>query len=80
MSTSAIVTQSSFRYVSDSLQFPGKRVVDRKAQNDTSTVNWIANGTANEYVNLKWNVPVDIRRFTLYNVRPNPAANTAISR
>ncbi len=78
VSTSATVTQSSFRYVSDSLQFPGKRVVDRKAQNDTSTVNWIANGTANEYVNLKWNVPVDIRRFTLYNVRPNPATNTNI--
>ena len=78
-STSAHVTQSSFIYISDSLQYPGKRVVDRKARNDTLTVNWIANGTVNEYVELNWDVPIDIRRVILYNIFTNPVTNTNIS-
>jgi hypothetical protein len=78
VSTSAVVTQSSFRFVNDSVQYPGQRVVDRKAKNDSLLVNWIANGTNNEYVDLKWNIPVDVRRFTLYNVKPNPVTNTNI--
>jgi hypothetical protein len=78
VSTSAEVTQSSFKFVNDSLQYPGERVVDRKARNDSLRVNWIANGTNNEFVNLKWRVPVDVRRVTLYNIRPNPSTNTNI--
>jgi hypothetical protein len=77
-STSAQVTQSSFKYVNDSLQFPGIKVVDRKVINDTLTVNWIANGTTDEYVNLKWDLPLDIRWIKLYNVKSNPANNTNI--
>ncbi|MFI5145333.1 MAG: TolB family protein, partial [Ignavibacteria bacterium] len=61
VSTSANVTQSSFRYINDSLQYPGKRVVDRKAQNDSLTVNWIATGANNEFVDLHWDLPIDIR-------------------
>jgi hypothetical protein len=64
--------------VNDSIQYPGKKVVDRKAVNDTLTVNWVANGTQEEYVNLKWNIPLDLRWLKLYNVRPNPANNTNI--
>jgi hypothetical protein len=78
VSTSASVTESSFKFVNDSTQFPGKKVVDRKARNDSLRVNWIANGTNNEYVNLRWNVPVDVRRVTLYNIRPNNSTNTNI--
>ncbi|HJY63116.1 MAG TPA: T9SS type A sorting domain-containing protein, partial [Ignavibacteria bacterium] len=77
-STSASVTQSSYKFVNDSIQFPGKKVIDRKVQNDTLMVNWISNGTTNEYVNLKWDVPLDIRWIKLYNVKPNPANNTNI--
>ncbi len=77
-STSANVTQSSFLFINDSLQFPGKRVVDRKARNDTLLVNWIAAGTNNEFVQLDWDIPVDIRRAVLYNIRPNNATNTNI--
>ncbi|HEY3249588.1 MAG TPA: T9SS type A sorting domain-containing protein [Ignavibacteria bacterium] len=77
-STSANVTQSSFKFINDSLQYPGKNVVDRKARNDSLHVNWIANGTANEYVNLKWDIPLDIRWIKLYNVKPNPSNNTNI--
>jgi hypothetical protein len=77
-STSATVTASSFKFISDSIQYPGKRVVDRKARNDSLRVNWIANGTSNEYVDLKWSVPIDVRRVTLYNIKPNPLNNTNI--
>lgn len=78
VSTSSTVTASSFKFINDSLQWPGQRVVDRKARNDSLSVNWIANGTNNEFVNLKWLVPVDVRRVTLYNIRPNPSTNTNI--
>jgi len=77
-STSAVVTQSSFKYVNDSNQFPGKFVIDRKVNNDSLRVNWIANGTLNEWVNLKWDVPLDIRWIKLYNVKPNASNNTNI--
>lgn len=77
-STSAEVTQSSFKFVNDSVQYPGKRVADRKARNDSLHVNWIANGTSNEFVNLKWNIPIDVRHLTIYNIRPNVSNNTNI--
>jgi hypothetical protein len=77
-STSATVIASSFRFINDSLQFPGSRVIDRKARNDSLRVNWIANGSNNEFVNLHWDVPIDVRRVTLYNIRPNPSNNTNI--
>jgi len=78
ISTSAAVTQSSFLFINDSLQYPGKRVIDRKAKNDTLTVNWIANGTINEFVDLRWNIAVDVRRIKLYNIMANPLTNTNI--
>lgn len=78
ISTSASVTQSSFVFINDSNQFPGSRVIDRRAQNDSIAVNWIANGTNNEFVDLKWNIPIDIRRVKLYNIKSNPSTNTTI--
>jgi hypothetical protein len=77
-STSAVVTESSFKFINDTLQFPGSRVVDRKARNDSLTVNWIAAGSQNEFVNLYWNVPIDVRKITLYNIKSNPQTNTNI--
>ncbi len=77
-STSATVTQSSFRFINDTLQYPGKRVIDRKARNDSLKVNWIAAGSNNEFVNLKWSVPLDARRVTLYNIKPDVSNNTNI--
>ncbi len=78
ISTSATVTQSSFLFINDSLQFPGGRVIDRKAQNDTLTVNWIANGTTNEFVDLRWPIPIDAKFVVLYNIMPNVNNNTNI--
>lgn len=77
-STSATVTQSSFRYVNDTVKFPGSRVKDRKARNDSLSVNWIAAGSDNEWINLKWEIPIDIRKFILYNIRPNSLNGTNI--
>ncbi len=77
-STSATVTESSFKFISDTIQYPGKRVADRKARNDSLRVNWIANGTNNEFVDLKWSVPIDVRRVTIYNIKPNASNNTNI--
>jgi hypothetical protein len=77
-STSARVEQSSFKYINDSIQYPGRKVIDRKARNDSLSVNWIATGSSGEFVKLKWDVPIDVRRVTLYNIKPNPSNNTNI--
>jgi Secretion system C-terminal sorting domain len=77
-STSASVTQSSFRFVNDTVQYPGKRVVDRKARNDTLLVNWIATGANNEFVDLKWDLPLDVSDVVIYNIKPNFSNGTNI--
>lgn len=77
-STSAGVIQSSFRFINDSNQYPGKRVVDRKARNDTLLVNWIASGADNEFVDLKWDLPLDVKDIVIYNIKPNPLEGTDI--
>ncbi len=77
LSTSANVTQSSFKQI-DTIQYKGQKVTDRKARNDSLTVNWIANGTQNEFVELNWDLPLDVRWLKLYNIKPNPLNNTNI--
>jgi hypothetical protein len=77
LSTSANVTESSFKQI-DTIQYKGNKVVDRKARNDSLTVNWIANGTQDEFVELNWNLPLDVRWLKLYNIKPNPVNNTNI--
>jgi hypothetical protein len=77
LSTSANVTQSSFKQI-DTIQYKGSKVVDRKARNDSLTVNWIANGTTNEFVELNWDLPLDVRWIKLYNIKPNASSNTNI--
>jgi hypothetical protein len=74
LSTSASVTQSS--YLQNN--YAGKNVVDRKARNTNLSVNWIASGSNNEYVELQWTMPIDVREIKLYNIFPNPAAGTNI--
>lgn len=78
ISTSATVEQSSFKVINDSTQFPGSKVKDRKARNEDPTVNWIANGSNNEWVKLKWDIPIDVEKFVLYNIIPNASAGTNI--
>jgi len=77
LSTSADVRESSFRN-SNGTDYKGINVVDRKARTSDQKVNWIAGGDQNEYVVLKWEIPVDVRRFVLYNVFPNSNNGTNI--
>lgn len=74
LSTSASVRESSYR---DAI-YKGQNVVDRKARNNDLKVNWVAQGSVNEYVVLKWEIPIDIRRITLYDIKPNAATGTDI--
>ena len=77
LSTSADVRESSYRN-SGGISYKGQNLVDRKARNTDLKVNWIANGSANEYVVLKWEVPIDVRRFLLYDILPNSSNGTNI--
>ncbi|MBK8551762.1 MAG: T9SS type A sorting domain-containing protein [Ignavibacteria bacterium] len=77
LSTSADVRESSFRSTGG-VDYKGLNVIDRKARNADQKVNWISNGTVNEYVVLKWQIPIDVRRFILYDILPNAANGTNI--
>ncbi len=77
LSTSAKVRESSFRE-SGGVSYKGDNVVDRKARTLDQKVNWISNGGVNEYVVLKWDIPVDVRRFILYDITPNSGNGTDI--
>ncbi len=74
LSTSASVSQSSYLQIN----YHGKNVADRRARNTDLRVNWIASGSNNEYVELQWPIPIDVREIKLYNIFPNPAAGTNI--
>jgi len=76
LSTSAIVASSSI--LNNDSAYRAQHVVDRKAKNDDSKVNWISNGTTNEYVDLNWPVAIDVRRLKLYNILANSSNGTNI--
>jgi hypothetical protein len=75
-STSAEVRQSSYRFDNEKNNYPGQRVVDRKARNSDLQVNWVSTGGTGEYVILKWEIPIEVRRFVMYDVFPNPSNGT----
>jgi hypothetical protein len=77
LSTSADVRESSFR-TSGNNSYKGQNTVDRKARNSDLNVNWISNGGINEYIVMKWEIPIDVRRFILYDILPNEANNTDV--
>lgn len=77
LSTSADVRESSYR-ISGSNNYKGENTVDRKARNNDLKVNWISNGSTDEYIVLKWEIPIDVRRFILYDILPNSSNNTDI--
>ncbi|MBL8007837.1 MAG: T9SS type A sorting domain-containing protein [Ignavibacteria bacterium] len=77
LSTSAKVRESSFKNF-NGIEYKGQNTVDRKARNQNLGVNWIADGGVNEYVVLRWEIPVDIRRLILYDIIPNTVNGTDI--
>ena len=74
LSTSAKVRESSFL----GSNYKGQSVVDRKARNQDLKVNWISSASSNQYVVLKWDIPIDVRRFVLYDIMPNSGNGTNI--
>jgi hypothetical protein len=76
LSTSATVSSSSI-YNNDQ-SFKGQKVVDRKANNSSMSVNWIANGSTGEYVDLQWPIPIESRKIKLYNIKENFLTSTDI--
>jgi len=79
--TSARVEASSV-WSADGLtrsRFSGSRVVDRRARNDSLDVAWVADGGAGESVTLRWEVPIEVRRFVLYNIQSNREEMTDLS-
>jgi len=41
-------------------------------------VNWIASGANNEFVDLQWDLPLDVKEIVIYNIKPNPLEGTDI--
>lgn len=78
LSTSASVTESSFKSISKSISYNGKNVVDRRARTTDLTTDWIAKSNINEFVELSWQLPIDVRQIKLYNIFPNPSDGTNI--
>ena len=78
VSTSATTTQSSY-HSQNSIDYTGDGVVDRKARNNDLKVNWIAGSNVpGQYVELKWDLHIDVKSLKLYNILPNPGTNTNI--
>lgn len=77
LSTSTDVRESSYRQSGSNL-YKGINTTDRKARNTDLNVNWISTGSNNEYVVLKWEIPIDVRRFILYDIQPNTSSGTDI--
>lgn len=76
LSTSATVTASSV--FNNDPSFKGQNVVDRRAKNTSLSVNWIANSADSQFVDLKWEIPIEARRLKLYNMLPNFITSTNI--
>ena len=77
LSTSANVTESSFK-TTRNVFYKGKNVVDRRARTTDLTADWVANGNNNEFVELNWQIPIDVRNIKLYNIFPNIPDGTNI--
>jgi hypothetical protein len=73
-STSAHVIESSVTG-----NYKGKNAIDRKAQNKDLNVNWISAGTQDQYLELSWDLYMDVRELKLYNILTNSENGTNIN-
>ncbi len=55
---------------------PARRVVDRRARSDSLGVAWVAAGRRGQSVTLTWPIPIEVSRFVLYGIRPDPPRGT----
>lgn len=78
VSTSATVTESSFLTQGPDT-YIGDNVSDRKARKEDLKVNWIAgNNSPNQFVELKWDIYIEIKTLKLYNILQNSNNGTNI--
>lgn len=77
VSTSATVNQSS--YYNNDTSYSGKKVKDRKARNPNPNVNWIAGYPNNQFIELEWDILIDVKEVVMYNILPNPVNGTNIN-
>lgn len=78
VSPSAHVEATSIFVGEEGKLFSPRRVVDRQARTGGDTVNWASSEGPGAYLMLSWEIPVEVRRFVLYNVKPQPRAGTSI--
>jgi len=79
VSPSATVTASSFFVDERGRSFHARRAVDRQAQMGGDTVNWVANEGSGAHLDLQWEIPIDVKRFVLYGIKPNVrSGNTTV--
>lgn len=57
---------------------PPERLVDRRARHDSLGVAWVAEGRDVEAATLTWPIPIEVKQFVLYGVRPNRRTGTDI--
>lgn len=73
-STSAHVIESSITG-----SYSGKNAIDRKARNKNLSINWISSGTQDQYLELSWDLYMDVRELKLYNILANSENGTNIT-
>ena len=78
VSTSATVTGSSFWKDSKVGSCDPMRVVDRQARTGGDTVNWVSTEGAGAFVQMSWEIPIEVREFRLFNIEPDLEKGTTI--
>ncbi len=78
VSPSANVTASSFLNDKEAHNFGPRRAVDRQARTGGDTVNWVSNEGIGAYIELNWDIPVDVKQIVLYNIKQNSRLGTSI--
>jgi hypothetical protein len=65
---SARVTASSYCVDPDGTDYPPIRVVDRQAAIGIDTSIWLAASRKNQWIALRWDLPIEVRQIVLYPV------------
>ncbi len=78
VSPSATVSASSFFTSEEGKVYGPRRVVDRQAQSGGDTVAWVANEGVGAFVQLSWEIPIEVRQFVLYGIKHQPHKGTTI--
>lgn len=80
VSPSASVSASSFVKDMGGRSYPPEQVVDRQAQTGGDSVIWVANEGVGASIELRWDIPIEVREMILYSISPgkkigNPVVN-----